>query len=221
MDAGRDGASGLIFNDWIALGLVGVFLGVGSPGGSWRKARVALLIALFLGMHLYPWWMTQRPWDSVMPFAYYRLYVSPAPKRVTQTEISVVAKDGGEYAIDYRIWEPLIPRFFNVLMDRHVIRRRSVDPVVGEYLLARVQEGLLERQQAGGWMPGPSEYLLGRFAYPTHQTGTRRWGMPAGAAPAPEDVASVRVYRTVSSLEQRRKNPLAFRRRLVWEGHVP
>lgn len=201
--------------------MVVVFLGVGSPGGSWRMTRVGLLIAVFLGMHIYPWMMTQRPWDSVMPFAYYRLYVSPAPNRVTQTEVSVVAKNGGEYAIDNRIWEPHIPRFFNVLIDRHVLRRRSVDPEVGEYLIARVLEGLRERQRAGGVMPGPSTYLLGSFAYPTHQTGTRRWSMGAGAAPAPEDVVGVRVYRTISSLEQRRRNPLAFRRTLVWEGHVP
>jgi hypothetical protein len=43
--------------------------------------------------------------DSVMPFVYYWLYVGPAPGRISQPEMTVVATDGGEYPIDYRIWQ--------------------------------------------------------------------------------------------------------------------
>lgn len=208
----------MIPNDWIALGMVVLFLVAGSPRGPWRRIRVSLLVTLFLGMHVYPWWARQRPWDSVMPFIYYRLYVGPAPGRVSQPEMTVVATDGREYPIDYRIWQPHVPRYFNVLMDRHIRKHRGVDPEVGELLLARVQEGLAEWRDQGA-LEGRNGHLLGGFQYPSHQTGAWRWG-PDANLPGPEDIASVRIYWTQSVLAARRENPEALRRSLLWDSNA-
>ena len=174
--------------DWVALGILAVFCAVGSLAPWLRRTRVTVLIVLFLGLELHPWVAGTQMGEFIMPFASYRLYPNPPPPVVRFPELRMVTASGAEYEIDFRVWQPLIPRFFNVLLQKRM--RRPLDPAVADFLLARVQEAL-RRFHEHGRFDGANRHLLGPLHYPEHQTAEWRWG-PGVRLPLPEEVVAVR-----------------------------
>lgn len=175
--------------DWLALGILMLFFVAGSPRPWLRRTRVTALIVLFLGLELQPW-LTGAPIHAfVMPFAYYRLYTTP-PRAVIQVpELRMVTSSGAEHPIDVHLWQPLIPRYVNVLLQWKLGAR--LDPATADALLARVKDALRGFHERGHLDP-PNGYLLGPLHYPEHQTGAWRW-QPGDALPQPEDVVAVRL----------------------------
>lgn len=184
--------------DWLALGILIFFLVVGAPAPWLRRTRVAAVVVVFLGLELQPW-LTAAPLDAfVMPFAYYRLYTTPPRPVIQVPELRMVTASGATYPIDFHVWQPLIPRYVNVLLQRKLGGR--LDPATAATLLARVKEALRGFHERGR-LESPNGYLLGPLHYPEHQTGAWLW-RPGDALPQPEEVVAVRL--TLGSAPTRR-----------------
>jgi hypothetical protein len=174
--------------DWAALGILAVFCAVGSLAPWLRRARVTVLIVLFLGLELHPWVAGTQMGEFIMPFASYRLYPNAPPPVVRFPELRMVTASGAEYEIDFRVWQPHIPRYFNVLLQKRM--RRPLHPDVADFLLARVKKALREFHERGHFV-GADSYLLGSLHYPEHQSAAWRW-RPGTSLPQPEEVVEVR-----------------------------
>src|SRR5262245_20589505 len=123
--------------DWLALSILAVFCVAGSFSPWFRRTRVALLVVLFLGLQLYPWLAASEKEDFIMPFASYRLYPDPPPPIIRYPELRMVTASGADYEIDFRVWQPHIARYFNVLLGPKL--GQALDPAVKEFFLARVR----------------------------------------------------------------------------------
>ena len=209
----------------VAIGCI--FLGVGWADALDRRKRVVLLIAAFLGLHVFACGLPSllyfasrfdRRIDrrfTVMPFRGYSLYSKPAPSKVLQAEAVMVDGDGVEYPIDFRIWEPLIPRYANVLLWESVWESSNFQQEMGKTLFNRLDTALKIRQ-ATGRFDGFNSYLLGCCHYPEHQTPARQWNSQA-RLPSSHAIEAVRVYRVGWDKWKRRSTPSAYSRVLAYE----
>jgi hypothetical protein len=203
--------------DWLALSIVLGFVIIGNLTPWRRRARVVFLIALFLGLYLLPWIAGIRLGQFVIPFGYYNLYSILAPESQGYGEVVMVGRDGREYPVDFRVWQPFIPRSFNF-----ILRRRLTDQTVsrekdriGRTLVKRVKEALRHHHRPGGF-DGWNAYLLGHFHYPEHQTAAVLWA-PDAKLPQPEEVCGVRIYWIQYQTSERREDPARYTRTLLHE----
>ncbi len=188
-----------------------------------RRARVGLLLSAFFALQLLPFALqvadhfcdVRIPTFNVMPFRAYSLYSTPAPESFTEAEAVLVDDVGAEHPIDFRVWEPLIPRYANRLL----LHSLSQSPESQQHVAATLFEKsvvALQTRESAGQFDGFNEYLLGQFSYPKHQTPASLWGRSV-EIPLSDAVVGVRVYRVGWNKQQRRLDPSQYSRVLAYE----
>jgi hypothetical protein len=138
----------------------------------------------------------------------------PEPLRAQYRFERLIAVDsaGGEVAIDARAFEPFgwVDLYAWLGSSFPRLSREHQDAAAG-YLLARIE--VARTRAVAGRRFGEFSRVLGPFAAPPFQLAPRSWA--AGAPPLP--LAGLRLYREEWDIEQRRRDPAAFRRTLVYE----
>jgi hypothetical protein len=204
-------------NDWAALTVLVGFLVVGRLDSNFRRQRVSMILVAFLALYLYPW-VTGLPWsDSIMPFRSYSLYSTGAPKSVSHAEIVMVDTGGREYPVDFRVWQPFIPRVFNGLLWGAFREPRPEGEAeqLARVLLSRTRVALKQHRERGEFR-GFDAYLLGSLSMPQHQTPARCWERGA-ALPPPSGITMVRIYRIDFDSAERARDPSSYKRTLLFE----
>ena len=150
-----------------------------------------------------------------MPFRDYSLYTSPAPESYYHAQPVMVNKQGNEYPIDFRVWQPWIPRYFNIRLRKTLDADRITQQKVGKVLLDKAKSAL-ETYHARDKIKTPSAWLLGNLHYPSHQTPSQYW--EAGTnLPTADEIVMIKVYRVSWVATNRQMNPMNYQKEVAYE----
>jgi len=209
--------------DWAALVILLCFCFIGKPAPKkHRRQRAIIAISLFMGLYLCTWNIFPYPLNRVtghwiIPFRSYALYSVPAPDRYFYAQSVMVTQNGNEYPIDLRVWQPFIPRYFNILLRKTLDADEKTQQLVGKVLMEKTKAAL-KTYHAKGKFDSPNARLLGSLHYPSHQTPKQFW-KPGTRLPKPEEIAAIRVYRISWVATERQKNSSNYQKNIVYEFH--
>lgn len=207
--------------DWIALCILACFLLVGKRKNErHRRQRVNVVILLFLGLYastftLFPYPLSYVTGKRIMPFRSYNLYSVPAPTRYYCARPFMVSSQGKEYPIDFRLWYPFVPRYFNILLEKTLDSDAQTQHRTGAVLLKKVRAGL-DNYHTNGRFIEPSARLLGNLHYPAHQSHAIVW-RPGMKLPKSKDIVKIRVYRFEWETINTKTNAARFQKTLCYE----
>jgi hypothetical protein len=194
---------------YIALGLFAAWRAHASPGPAARRAVNAfLLYTLAAGFGA---GLLQK---DLWPFSNWPLVAAVHEPYVRHFRLVAVDRVGGEHDVDYRAWQPFVSDELLAWAQRPMFDLEPADRErAAEYLLTLAEAG---RQAARrGERVGYFDRLWGPLAAPYFLLHPKLWSTPA-TTPA-EPLVALRLYQETWNLDDRRKNPSAVQRTVIYE----
>ncbi len=196
------------FATYLAIGLFTVWRVRG--GAANGRAAVNLFLIYTLAVSFGAGLLQRELW----PFSTWPLIAAIHGPVAHKTRLVAVDAGGHERTVDFRAWQPFVYEELLAWVDKQLpLLSPPEQDEAGAYLVQLAERG---REAARAGQPiGTFDRRLGSFRLPYFLLHPRAWTSPADA---PADAfVGVRFYHETWNLEERRLDPGAFQRTLVYE----
>jgi hypothetical protein len=207
--------------DLLRIGVVGGFLMLGlyaawrqrTPGPAGRRALnvfliYSLLVSFGAGLLQRDFW----------PFSNWPLVAGRHGPSAVYPRLVAVDVRGREHDVDYRAWQPFVHDELMAWIDGRLFELPPADrDRAAAYLVGLAEWGRV--RASVGRRVGYFDRFFGPLAAPYFLLHPKRWSTPA--ATPPDAFNGLRLYRETWNLDERRANPAAFQRALVFEYRHP
>jgi rRNA processing protein Gar1 len=150
---------------------------------------------------------------DLWPFSNWPLVAGIQPLTAQHARLLAVDRHGREYDVDYRAWEPFPSDELIAWANRRLLEldRKDRDRAA-DFLVDLVERARISARE--GRRVGYVDRAWGRLAAPYFLLHPEWWRSPSTTPPEP--LVGVRLYHETWNLDERRANPSAVRRSLVY-----
>jgi hypothetical protein len=199
-----------VFGGYVMLGLCAAW-GAYARRGSGISRRLVNLFLVYTLIVSFGAGLLQK---DFWPFSNWPLVANLHPPVVRYTRLVAVDAQGREHDVDYRAWQPFVIEELLGWADSRLVMLDAADrDRAAAFLVGLAERG--REQAARSGRVGYFDRLWGPLAAPYFLLHDKRWTSAATAPSSP--LVGLRLYHERWNLEERRVNPSAKERSLVYE----
>ncbi len=194
---------------YVALGLFAAWR-AHAPAGARGRGSINAFLLYTLTVSFAAGLFQREMW----PFSTWPLVAGIQGPSANHSRLVAVDRAGVEHNVDYRAWQPFVVEELQAWAGRELLRLGPEDRTrAAEFMVQLAEQG---RQDArAGRTVGYFDRLWGPLAAPYFLLHPKWWSVPGTTPPTP--LVGIRLYRESWNLEQRRTDPSAVQRSLVFE----
>ena len=204
----KQGLQLCVFAGYVSIGLLSAWRGQISPDGGGR--RVVTIFLLYTLVASCGAGLLQR---DLWPFSNWPLVAGIQPLTVQHARLVAVDRRGREHNVDYRAWEPFPSDELIAWANRRFLELSPADrDRAADFLVERIERARLSARE--GRRVGYFDRVWGPFAAPYFLLHPDWWSSPTRTPPDP--LVGIRLYHETWQVDQRRSDPSAVQRSLVY-----